>query len=405
MHSNSSSAAALPILPGAWLGLLGGGQLGRMFCMAAQSLGYKVQVLDPDPDSPAAAVADAHLCADFDDLAVLDQLAERCAAITTEFENIPAAALQHLAQRRVVRPGAAAVAVAQDRITEKNTLAQLGIAVAPYVALGALPTPTDLSSVSSQLFPGILKAARLGYDGKGQQAVATPTDLFTAFEALGAVPCVLEKRLPLAFELSVVLARSADGQIAFFPIAENHHRNGILMASRVPAPHATAQHCQQAQAWAQAVAESLGYVGVLCMEFFVLQDGQLRVNEIAPRPHNSGHYTLDACVTSQFEQQVRALTRLPLGSTRLREPALMLNLLGDIWWQDTVYREPDWLQVLSLDGVKLHLYGKHDPRPGRKMGHITCVAPTPEAVLDLANAVVQRLQLAPLVFPDSTPTP
>lgn len=388
---STSSLVHAPIsAPGAWLGLLGGGQLGRMFCAAAQSLGYRVLVLDPDPDSPAGSVADAQCCAAYDDPAALAQLAARCVAVTTEFENVPAAALQRLAESVPVRPGAAAVAIAQDRIREKNSIAALGIAVAPYASI---TSHADLKTIDPTLLPGRLKAARLGYDGRGQYAVDTPRALREAFEALGGVPCVLERHLSLAFELSLVLARDANGQMAFFPAAENHHHNGILRSSRAPAPSVDPAQLTQAESWARLIAEALDYVGVLCVEFFVLKDGSLCVNEIAPRPHNSGHYTLNACVTSQFEQQVRALVGLPLGSTRLREPSLMLNLLGEIWFVDQQRREPDWSAVLALPGTSLHLYGKNDPRPGRKMGHITCTAPTAALTLELAQAVSARLGL------------
>lgn len=360
-----------PLPPGSWLGLLGGGQLGRMFCMAAQTLGYRVCVLDPAADSPAGAVADRHLQAGYDDPAALDELARACRAATTEFENVPAGSLERLARDCVVSPAAAAVAVAQDRIAEKAFVRDAGIPVAPYWPVLA---QADLAGAPDGLFPGILKAARLGYDGKGQASVADHVAALAAFRGFGGVPCVLERRLPLATECSVVVARGFDGQALAWPVAENEHRDGILAVSTVPARLEPALAARATEA-ALALARRLQYAGVLCVEFFVLRDGSLVVNELAPRPHNSGHYTLDACVTSQFEQQVRVLAGLPLGSVRQHTPAVMLNLLGDCWFgPDGQRREPDWRAVLGRPRAKLHLYGKSDPRPGRKMGHVTVVA-------------------------------
>jgi len=362
------------IPPGGWLGLLGGGQLGRMFCHAAQSLGYKVAVLDPAADGPAAMVADRHIQAAYDDVRGLEQLADACMAVTTEFENVPADSLRVLAARCRVSPGADAVAVVQDRNAEKAFVAGQGIPVAPNAPVLA---EADLEAAPDSLFPGILKAARLGYDGKGQARVRTRDEARAAWREFGGVPCVLEALLALDYEVSVVLARGFDGRCEVFPLARNVHRDGILAATTVGGELDPAMQAQATEA-ALAIARGLDYHGVLCVEFFVLADGRLRVNEIAPRPHNSGHYSIDACLTSQFEQQARAMAGLPLGAPRLLAPAVMLNILGDAWFprgSDTP-REPDWAGVLAVPGAKLHLYGKRDARRGRKMGHVTCVAPT-----------------------------
>ena len=364
------------IPPGAWLGLLGGGQLGRMFTMAAQSMGYKVVVLDPGSQGPAGSVADDHIAADYLDAAGLEALASRCAAATTEFENVPAAALRFLARHCVVSPSAESVAVAQDRIAEKEFLVAAGIDVAPY---RAVQEEQDLDERVSSLLPGILKRSRLGYDGKGQARVTTLQEARRAFLNFGAQPCVLEQLLPLELEVSVMVARGFDGSVVSWPVAENQHAHGILDVSIVPARISRAL-AEQARAAAVNVASRLDYHGVLCLELFVLRDGRVLANEIAPRPHNSGHYTIDACVTSQFEQQVRVLCSLPLGSTELHCPAVMINLLGELW----AGGEPRWEHVLRHPGAKLHLYGKAEARPGRKMGHFTVLADHSDTALALA---------------------
>lgn len=380
-----------PLPPGAWLGLLGGGQLGRMFCMAAQSLGYRVCVLDPGADSPAGSVADRHLRADYLDAAALDELARTCRAATTEFENVPASALERLAGDLVVAPAAASVAVAQDRIDEKDFVRRAGIEVAPYLAVRA---ETDLRGADPALFPGILKAARLGYDGKGQARVGGPDEAVDAFRGFGGVPCVLERRLPLALEVSVVVARGFDGRSVAFPVAENEHRGGILAVSVVPA-RVDAALAERATGAALAIVAALDYVGVLCVEFFVLDDGRLVVNEMAPRPHNSGHWSIDGCVTSQFEQQARVLAGLPLGATRQHSPAVMLNLLGDVWYRGASRpSEPDWSAVLRHPQAKLHLYGKTEARPGRKMGHVTVVGESLDDCLAVAAGIERDLGIA-----------
>ena len=378
--ADKSRIAMIPqASPATWLGVMGGGQLGRMFAQAAQALGYKVAVLEPSADCPAGQVADDLVQAAYDDAAALQQLAQRCAAVTTEFENVPAHSLLALAQASFVAPAAACVSIAQDRIAEKNFF------IACAHSSNVLPAPhqlirsaADIERVPDALLPGILKTNRLGYDGKGQVRVRTQDDLLVAFADMDGVDCVLEKMLPLAYEISVLVARGADGQAVVYPIAENVHRDGVLFTTTVPGPHVAPDCAERAQAAALAIIAGLDYVGVLCIEFFMLQDGSLVVNEMAPRPHNSGHYTIDACVTSQFAQQVRAMAKLPLGDTRQHSPAVMLNLLGDLWFEDGVAapREPAWEKILALPGACLHLYGKECPRIGRKMGHVTFIAAT-----------------------------
>lgn len=368
------------ILPGATLGVVGGGQLGRMFVIAAQRLGYRVVVLDPDPDSPAGRLAEVHLEADYVDRQALDELARLCAVVTIEFENVPAESLEHLARTCPVRPGAAAVAIAQDRIREKRFLVECGLACVPF---SVVHDRGDLSCALARLGgSAVLKRARLGYDGKGQARVRSIAEALAAFESFGSEPCVLEKLCVLQTEISVVLARGADGATVVYPAIENRHRRGILDTSLIPARAPQAVTCVAVDA-AVRIAGALDYVGVLAVEFFV-SNGKLLVNEIAPRPHNSGHVTLDACVTSQFEQQVRALCGLPLGDPALLCPAAMTNLLGDLWTRGV----PRWEAILSEPRAKLHLYGKRAARPGRKMGHFTCLGDT----LDEARARALRVR-------------
>jgi len=370
------------IAPGATLGVMGGGQLGRMFVHAAQRMGYFTAVLDADPASPAGLVAHYHVQSGYLDEPGLAQLMQRCAAITTEFENVPAAALNTLGAYRPVAPGAQAVAVCQDRAAEKAHFVDCGVPCAPHALI---ESPAQLAAVGDQLLPGILKTARLGYDGKGQQRVDDRAALAAAWDALKRVPCVLEQRLDLAFEISVVVARGADGHVVHFPPQHNLHRDGILAVTTVPAPGLDEALSAQALTAAGRIAEALGYVGVLCVEFFVLRDGRLLANEMAPRPHNSGHYTIDACDLSQFDLQVRTLTGAPLPAPRLHSCAVMLNLLGELWARPGGgEREPDWSAVLALPGAHLHLYGKTQPRPGRKMGHLTITAATPGEARDVA---------------------
>ena len=386
-------AVLQPVLPGEWLGMVGGGQLGRMFCHAAQSLGYRVAVLDPDSLSPAGAVADLHICEAYDDTQALQQLAQRCKAVTTEFENVPAASLEILGRTSMMRPGAHAVAIVQDRILEKAFLTRSGAPVAPYCPV---EKAEDIESADVALFPGILKAARLGYDGKGQARVRNHAEALEAYRQFGEVPCVLEAMLPLESELSIVLARSANGEVVVFPSAVNVHHNGILAVSSVDAEPANVGLVQRAADAARKIATALEYVGVLCVEFFVLHDGSLVANEIAPRPHNSGHYSMNACVTSQFEQQARVTAGMPLGDTRCLSSVVMLNLLGDLWFDAATGEmgEPDWSAILALPGVKLHLYGKAEPRRGRKMGHVNILADSLDEARRLAAQVADLLGIA-----------
>ncbi len=371
-----------PITPPATVGILGGGQLGRYFVMAARTMGFGTMVLDPDPRVPAGAVADVHLVAPFDDPDALARLGAEAAVVTTEFENPPAASLERLAQATVVRPSPAAIAIAQDRRAEKRFLRDLGVPTAPFAVI---ETEADLSAAGAAGaagtvgFPAILKTARMGYDGKGQLAVMSADDLPDAWHELGRVACVLERRLPLDREVSVVLGRGIDGAVAVYPIAANIHAGGILDLSVVPVAAPGAEQL------AITIAEALGYVGVLAVEFFDV-GGELLVNELAPRPHNSGHWTLDGAATDQFEQQVRTVCGLRLGDPALSSGGsggvAMANLLGDRW----EHGEPDWAAALSGPGTHLHLYGKAEARVGRKMGHLTVVAADPDTAAGLALA-------------------
>jgi 5-(carboxyamino)imidazole ribonucleotide synthase len=391
---NSQTKPSSPILPGAWLGMVGGGQLGRMFCFAAQSMGYRVAVLDPDASSPAGAVADKHLRAAFDDEAALTELARLCAAVSTEFENVPSASLDFIAKTTFVSPAGRCVAIAQDRVAEKRFIASAGVPVAPHIVIESTEALDALSDAEiAAVLPGILKTARLGYDGKGQTSVRNVDEVRTAYGSLSDVPCVLEKRMPLKFEVSVLIARSGDGKSAVFPLAQNQHVDGILAKTVVPAPDANAAIVAQAQDAALTIADKLDYVGVLCVEFFILEDGSLIANEMAPRPHNSGHYTVDACATSQFEQQVRAMTGMPLGDTRQHSPAAMLNILGDVWFEGSKARTPPWHDVAALPTARLHLYGKEEARPGRKMGHVNFTATTLEEVRTAARDCARMLHI------------
>jgi 5-(carboxyamino)imidazole ribonucleotide synthase len=368
------------VAAGSMLGVLGGGQLGRMFVHAAQSHGFRVTVLEPDAHSPAAGCADVHLLAQYDDAAALAALQSGCAAVTTEFENVPAAVLQQLAQAGCrVAPAADAVRVCQHML---------------------IASADDLiDPVASALLPGILKTASLGYDGKGQFNVHSLAELQSAWKSTGQAPCVLEQRLALLHEISVVVARSADGQCVHLPVQQNLHRDGILAVTQVPAPDVPQALCAQAVAQAQALAAALQYVGVLCVEFFVLADGSLVANEMAPRPHNSAHHSIDSCDTSQFDLQLRTLVGWPLAMPRQHSAAVMLNLMGDLWFSGpgdvTAQRDPDWPGVLALPGAHLHLYGKSTARRGRKMGHLTFTAPDIAAARGVAQRAAALLGLPP----------
>jgi 5-(carboxyamino)imidazole ribonucleotide synthase len=378
----------------ATLGVMGGGQLGRMFVHAAQAMGYYTAVLDPDPASPAGLVSHHHIQTDYLDEQGLAQLMQRCAAITTEFENVPAPALFTLGAHRFVAPASDAVAIAQDRAAEKAHFVKCGVPVAPHAVI---ETEVQLAAVEDDLLPGILKTARMGYDGKGQVRVKTRAELAAAWAELKQVPCVLEKMLPLQDECSVIVARSGTGEMVHFPVQRNLHRGGILAVTEVNPGVIDPALAQQAIDATKAIAEGLQYVGVLCVEFFVLDGGQvggrLVVNEIAPRPHNSGHYTLDACDQSQFDLQVRTLAGLPLTQPRQHSPAIMLNLLGDLWGAKG--ESPAWDKVLALPGTHLHLYGKLSARQGRKMGHLNITGATPEAVRATALQACALLGIEP----------
>lgn len=375
---------------------MGGGQLGRMFAQSAATLGYRVAVLEKNA-CPASEVSDQHIAAAYTDPAALASMKKITAAVTTEFENVPADALTHLATGEdacITAPAADAVSVAQDRLTEKTFLEKTaGIPVAPHAAV---LSEADAGNLSEDLFPGILKTTRLGYDGKGQTTVRSRDDVKAAFREMGSVPCILEKRLALAAEVSVIVARGMTGDAVTFPVFENHHKNGILAETVVPA-RVPEKLSDEVRAYAEKVAHALHYTGVLCIEFFILEDGTVVANEMAPRPHNSGHATIEACVTSQFEEQVRAMAGLPLGNTDLVQPAVMLNILGDVWYEQKdgreVKREPAWADVLAVPGAKLHLYGKTDARHARKMGHVTCVGKTTDDALACAKKVAAILHM------------
>ncbi len=380
------------LAPGSTLGVLGGGQLGRMFVHAAQAMGYRTAVLDADPESPAGLVSHHHIRTAYDDPDGLAELARLSDAITTEFENVPASAMAALAGQRPVAPAARCVAVAQDRAQEKAHFVACGVPCAPHAVI---ETAAHLAAVSADLLPGILKTARLGYDGKGQRRVANAAELAAAWAELGSVPCVLEKMLPLALECSVLIARGHDGATVALPVQRNLHRDGILAVTEVYEGNVPPALASQAQAAAVSIANELQYVGVLCVEFFVLQDGRLVVNEIAPRPHNSGHYSQDACDISQFGLQVRTLAGLPLVAPRLHSATVMLNLLGDLWFtQGRSAQEPPWAHVLALPGCHLHLYGKTQAKHGRKMGHLNVTAATPEAARATALQAAALLGIA-----------
>jgi len=365
------------ILPGATLGMLGGGQLGRMFTTAAQTMGYKVVVLDPDTSSPAGIIADQHICAKYTDNDALNQLAALCDAITTEFENIPASTLSYLEAKTIVHPSSKALASTQNRIVEKQFIASLGILIAPFAAIRSTDDIDDLAE--NFQFPAILKVANFGYDGKGQVICETIADVRAAFESLDNAECVLEQRINLEREVSTVLARSQSGTITHFPVAENVHVNGILHSTTVPSSIAE-QQAHKALQMANKIADGLSYVGTMAVEFFISSEGDIMANEIAPRPHNSGHFTLDACETSQFEQQVRMLCGLPSGNCELVSPVVMINILGDVWGNS----EPHWDTLLTQPENKLHLYGKKEARVGRKMGHFNVLNPSIKQATNIA---------------------
>ena len=372
------------ILPGATLGLLGGGQLGRMFTVAARTMGYEVIVLDPDTDSPAGAFATKHLCAAYDDKAALLHLATECDAVTTEFENVPATSLEFIAQHIPVRPSASAIHIARDRILEKQAIRDFGLDTVDYYVI---ENDTDLENALEAIsLPALLKTATMGYDGKGQKVVSNASELAPAFHQLGSISCILEKFIELSCEVSVVLARSICGHIETFAIAENKHADGILDVSIAPA-RVNQEITARAEKMARILAEKLDYCGVLAVEFFVDVNDRLMNNEMAPRPHNTGHYTLDACLTDQFQQQVRTLCGFKPGKSDLTTPAVMVNILGDLWSEGT----PAWDTLFKYPGAFLHLYGKKEPRPGRKMGHFTLVGDDLKKLVETAAMLKKAL--------------
>jgi 5-(carboxyamino)imidazole ribonucleotide synthase len=372
------------ILPGATLGMLGGGQLGRMFVSAARTMGYKVIVLDPAANSPAGSMASEHLRANYDDREALDYIAKHCVAVSTEFENIPADTLEYLANSVAVHPSASALRIAQNRYSEKTFFQSLGLSVADFLPI---ESEDDVEQAEDFSYPAILKTNTLGYDGKGQVVCQNHVELVAACSHIGSISYVLEKRIDLAKEVSVVLCRSQAGEVDCFPLAENQHSNGILDISIAPANLSLEMSVKVIDA-ATKIAHGLDYCGVLAVEFFISSDNDILINEMAPRPHNSGHYTLDACYTSQFEQQVRMMCGLLAGDSALHTPVAMWNVLGDIWPETAT---PNWGSLLQHGKAKLHLYGKSEARAGRKMGHVNFLADSTPLALELLTLAKQKL--------------
>lgn len=378
---------AAPILPGARIGVLGSGQLGRMFAIAARRMGYRVHVLSPDTETPAGQVADVEIVAPYEDCDRVRAFARDVDVVTFEFENVPHATAEAAAAFAPVRPAGSLLHVAQHRGREKRFLAERGFPVAPHALVhSSEEAARALRRIGA---PAVLKSADFGYDGKGQRVVRCAADLEPAWRAIGAEACVLEAFVDFERECSVVAARGLDGARAAFGLVENHHANAVLDVSIAPA-RLPARVAREAREIAFELLEALDVVGVLCVELFVTREGGLCVNEIAPRPHNSGHWTLDAAVTCQFEQQLRAVCGLPLGDPSQLRPAAMANLLGERWDGAT----PAWDAALSDPRVKLHLYGKTEPKPGRKMGHLTALAESPDEALDTVIAARRRLATA-----------
>ncbi|MGI8821476.1 MAG: 5-(carboxyamino)imidazole ribonucleotide synthase [Chthoniobacterales bacterium] len=376
-----------PHLPGATIGVMGGGQLGRMFAIAARTMGYRVEIFTPEENSPAGFFADLTRIADYTNESAVRRFARDVAVITFEFENIPAQTIEWCAQDRDLRPAGPILQIAQNRLCEKNFLASAGFPIAPF---RAVHSAHELESAIEQIGrPAILKTIAFGYDGKGQQTINTRDDFDEIWSASSADELVLESAIDFKKELSIIVARGADGELTTFPACENVHRNQILDVTVVPA-RVPPQVEAQAATLARALAEKLELVGLLAVEMFLKTDGELLVNELAPRPHNSGHWTIEGCATSQFEQQVRAVCGLPLGSTEILQPAAMANILGDAWQ----HGEPCWEKALKTPGVHLHLYGKTEPRPRRKMGHLTATAPTAEEAIERVTKARRDLHAA-----------
>jgi 5-(carboxyamino)imidazole ribonucleotide synthase len=372
------------ILPGATIGVLGSGQLGRMFAIAARRMGYRVHTFSPDLDTPTGQIADVEVVAAYDDLGAVAKFARQVAVVTFEFENVPTATAQAAARAAPVRPEGSILHTTQQRIREKSFLRKAGLPTTPYREVRSL---FDLQQAVFELgCPAVLKTAAFGYDGKGQVRVESPDQLAKAWAAVGQQESVLEAFIDFEREISVVAARGDDGQFVHYGAVENQHSRHILDVTVAPA-RVSDEVAREAVEMARCVLERLGVVGVLCVEFFVTRDGKLLINELAPRPHNSGHLTVDACVTSQFEQQLRAVCGLPLGSTEMNRPAAMANILGDLWTNG----EPNWRAVCAFPDIKLHLYGKLEPRPGRKMGHLTALNSDPEEAYKTVVAARQAL--------------
>ena len=377
------TATTQAILPPAWLGIIGGGQLGMMLAQVARQFGYNVAVLEPDALCPAASYANRHFINAYDDKSALAELAQLCAVITTEFENVPAQSLEYMANYTRVYPPAAAVKIAQNRLSEKNLFIHSGLKTAPFVPISSAE---DCHQIDDNFFPAILKTATLGYDGKGQRSVNNRQELLAAFQELNHPECILEQKVALAAEVSLIIARNDHG-ISSYPLIENHHHNGILATSIIPARVSQELHELALQQGCKLI-QALDYTGLLTIEFFITADNQLLVNEIAPRPHNSGHITIEAAETSQFEQQLRAVCGLPLGSGRIKEAGVMLNLLGDVWLNPAL--NPQQI-MLNLPSAKFHWYGKSAAKPGRKMGHVCITASEVEEIIAQIDELSQWL--------------
>jgi 5-(carboxyamino)imidazole ribonucleotide synthase len=371
------------VLPGSTIGVLGSGQLGRMFAIAARRMGYRVHTYSPDRDSPTGQIADIEIDAAYEDLDRVRAFAAAVDVVTFEFENVPAATAEAAAQCALVRPAGSVLHTTQHRLREKTFLSNHGF---PVTRFAAIQEPEDLPRAVANIGQGILKTAGFGYDGKGQFRVASLAEAESAWNAMGRQQAVLEALVDFEAELSVIGVRGANGACVFYTPSCNHHVNGILDVSYAPTPFAE-KTAVEAIAITRGILEQLDVTGVLCVEFFLTRDGKLLVNELAPRPHNSGHLTIDACITSQFEQQLRSVCGLPLGSTEMLRPAAMANLLGDVWESG----EPNWIAACAVPEVKLHLYGKTEPRRGRKMGHLTATAATPENAERLVRMARSRL--------------
>jgi 5-(carboxyamino)imidazole ribonucleotide synthase len=368
-----------PILPGSTIGVLGSGQLGRMFAIAARRMGYRVHTFSPDEDTPTGQIADEEIIASYDDLDAVRNFARNVSVVTFEFENVSSAAVEAASEFAPVRPGGHVLHTSQHRLREKTFLANHGFPVAPFRRVNSLD---DLLAALDEIgCPAVLKTAGFGYDGKGQSKITAPDQAQDALTALGNQEAVLEAFINFEREVSVVAARSIDGAFVHYGVVANEHRHHILDITVAPAPVSPSVQ-NEAVEIARGVLETLNVVGVMCVEFFLTSAGKLLINETAPRPHNSGHFSFDACVTSQFEQQLRAVCGLPLGSTELLRPAAMANLLGDLW----EHGEPNWAAACAFPNVKVHLYGKLAPRKGRKMGHLTALAATADEAAQVVQA-------------------